>query len=83
MPDDSMINRQLNAGDYLIIRKQDTANNGEVALVRHGLETFIRTYYKGLRQVRLQAESESHETIVTNDDELIICGVVIGFLHFY
>ena len=83
MPDDSMTNRQLSAGDFLIVRKQNTANNSDIAVVRMFDETLIRSYYKGLRQVRLQAEHNDHETMLVNDEELAVYGVVVGFVHTF
>ncbi len=85
MPDDTMHNRQLSAGDLLIIRRQNSANNSDIILGRLGSETFVRTYSKGLRQVRLQAEHDDSqdpiEAITVNADELEILGKVVGFIH--
>ena len=85
MPDDTMHNRQLSAGDLLIIRRQSSANNSDIILGRLGDEAFIRIYSKGLKQVRLQAEpddtQEPIEAITVNADELEILGKVVGFIH--
>lgn len=85
MPDDTMHNRQLSAGDLLIIRRQNSANNSDIILGQLGSETFVRTYSRGLRQVRLQAEHDDSqdpiEAITVNADELEILGKVVGFIH--
>jgi len=81
MPDDSMLNRMIYVGDSLIVKSQNTANNGDMIVTRLKQETMVRTYYKGLRQVRLQAENEHYETILAEEDELDIYGIVVGFIH--
>ncbi len=87
MPDDSMHNRQLSAGDLLIVRRQNTANNSDIILGRLHSEIFVRTYSKGLRQIRLQAEHDDSqdpvEAITVSADELEILGKVVGFVHMF
>jgi repressor LexA len=87
MPDDSMRNRQLYAGDFLIIRRQNTANNSDMILGRLHDEFFLRTYSRGLRQVRLQAEHDdeydSIEVIMANAEELEILGKIVGSVHLF
>ena len=83
IPDDSMLNRQLSEGDMVIIRKTETANTADIILCALQNEMLVRTYYKGLRQVRLQAENDRSEAIMTNPQDLAIIGVVIGFLRLF
>jgi len=81
MPDDSMINRQLYAGDRLIIRKQNTADNNDMIVGFLNGETLIRTYSKGLRQIRLQVEGDDFFVVTIDPEDLTIYGVIIGFIH--
>ena len=81
MPDDSMSNRQLAAGDYLIVRQQNTANNNDMIVGRLNQETLIRIYTKGLRQIRLQVEGDNFVVVTVDPEELTIYGVVTGLLH--
>ena len=83
MPDDSMVNRQIEADDILIVRTQPDANNGDLIVGIVGHEILVRSYFKGLRQVRLQADCDGIAAIQTDHDALQIAGVVIGLLHFY
>ena len=83
MPDDSMSNRQIEAGDVLIVRAQDTAANGDLIVGALGHETLVRSYFKGLRQVRLQADQDDIGAIQADHDALRIFGVVVGYMHFY
>ena len=81
MPDGGMINRQVNAGDHLIVRRQKTANNNDMIIGRLNGETLIRTYTKGLRQVRLQVEGDDFVVVTIDPEELTIYGVVSAILH--
>ncbi|MCL2121636.1 MAG: helix-turn-helix domain-containing protein [Clostridiales bacterium] len=83
IPDDSMLNRQLSEGDRIIIRRTETANTSDIILCALHKELLVRTYYKGLRQVRLQAENDRMEAIMANPQDLSIIGVVIGFLRLF
>jgi repressor LexA len=81
MPDDSMANSQINTGDLLIVRIQPTANNGDFILCRVDDETLVRTYYQGIRQIRLQPESGDLEALMIDQDKLAIYGVVAGVVR--
>ena len=81
MPDDSMVNRQLASGDYLLVFLQDSANNGDIVIAVHHGQVAIRAYYKGLQQIRLQAENEQLDIQIIDPRELTILGVVGGFFR--
>jgi repressor LexA len=81
MPDDSMAYRQISAGDYLIVSRQDSANNNDIIIGSLAHATLIRSYTKGLRQVRLQVESNDLAIVTVDPEELTIFGVVVGCLH--
>ena len=83
MPDDSMVNRQVYEGDYLIVRRQDTAENSDMIIGSWEQQILIRSYTKGLRQVRLQVESNDFLIATIDPEELTIYGVVIGCLHLW
>ncbi|MCL1849219.1 MAG: MarR family transcriptional regulator [Clostridiales bacterium] len=83
MPDDSMVNRQISTGDILLVRQQDSARSGDLVLGVIHDEAFIRTYFQGIRQIRLQAENDMFESIVTDQGELQIVGIVIGYTRLF
>ena len=78
---DSMINAGILDGDYIIARKQNYANNGEivVALI-DGEETTVKRFYRELRQVRLQPENPKYNPILGTDNIQII-GKVISVIR--
>ena len=75
---DSMINAGINDGDYVVIRQQNTADEGQivVALVNDG-EATLKRYYKDdkLRQIRLHPENDSMEDMYF--DDISIQGVAV------
>ena len=79
---DSMVNAGILNHDYLIIRKQNYANNGDivVALLNDdvdGSHTTVKRYFKDLTKIRLHPENEKYNDIVGTDNIQVI-GKVIG-----
>ncbi len=79
---DSMIGDGIVDGDYVVVRKQATAENGQtvIALIR-GEATVKRLYRKG-RQIELQPANPAMTPIVVEDEESFrIEGVVVGVIR--
>lgn len=64
---DSMIEVGINDGDYVVVKEQPVANNGEivVALVDDGAT--VKRFYKEDDHIRLQPENSSMEPIIVED----------------
>ena len=64
---DSMIEAGINHGDYVVVKEQPTANNGDivVALVDDGAT--VKRFYKESDHIRLEPENSSMEPIITSD----------------
>lgn len=78
---DSMIEAGINSDDYVVIRHQNTAENGEIVAVLLDNEATIKRFYRENTGFRLQPENSSYEPIFT--DHVEILGKVIGlFRHF-
>lgn len=77
---DSMINAGILDHDYIIARKQNFANNGDivVALIDNE-ETTVKRYYRELRRVRLQPENEKYKPIIGGDNIQVIGKVISVF----
>ncbi len=75
----SMINAGINDGDYVYIRQQRTAENGEIVAVLLEDEATIKRFYKDGYHYRLQPENDAYATILT--DEVEILGKVIGLFR--
>ncbi|MCD2435550.1 transcriptional repressor LexA [Acidaminococcus sp. NSJ-142] len=75
---DSMKNAGIYDHDYVFVRKQDYASNGDivVALINDE-ETTIKRYFRDLKQIRLQPENDAYSPIIGTDN-IRITGKVIG-----
>lgn len=73
---DSMIEAGINSGDYVVVKEQPTAHNGDivVALVDDGAT--VKRFYKESDHFRLQPENSSMEAIITK--ECTIAGKVVA-----
>lgn len=73
---DSMIDKGIFNGDLVIVRKQNTCNNGEIIIALIDDEATCKTFYKEHNHFRLQPANDNYEPIIVND--LNILGKVIG-----
>lgn len=74
---DSMINAGIFDKDYVIVRQQNTANNGEIVVaMTEDNEATVKRFYKEKNHVRLQPENDAMEPIIVK--EVTILGKVIG-----
>ena len=75
---DSMKDAGILEGDHVIVRRQDTATDGEivVALVGDDGEATVKRFFRERDQVRLQPENSALEPILTKD--VTVLGRVVG-----
>lgn len=78
---DSMINAGILDGDYIIVRKQSTARNGDYVVALINDEATVKTYYKEKDYYRLQPENPYLLPIVVK--EINILGKVIGVFRSF
>jgi repressor LexA len=81
---DSMINAGIYDGDYVIIRRGQTANSGEivVALVMGEEATLKRLRRKGA-SVALEAANPAYETRIFGPDQVQVQGKLVGLIRRY
>lgn len=72
----SMVEAGINDGDYVVVKQQPVANNGDivVALVENGAT--VKRFYKEKGHIRLQPENSSMQPILT--DNCSIAGKVVA-----
>lgn len=77
---DSMINAGINDGDLLLIRKQNTAEEGQIVVALVDDETTLKRFYKDDKNKRfiLHPENEKYNDIIV--DDLVIQGIVTKVL---
>ena len=73
---ESMIEAGILSGDYILVRKQNTANNGEIVVALIGDEATVKTFYKEKDHIRLQPENSTMDPIIVPNCEIL--GKVIG-----
>lgn len=74
---DSMIEAGILDRDFVLVRQQSTANNGDIVVALLGDEATCKTFYKEKDYIRLQPENSRLDPIIVRDDVSII-GKVIG-----
>jgi repressor LexA len=81
---DSMIEAGILNGDLVVIRKGDTANNGEivVALVEGEEATLKRLRRKG-GSIALEPANRNYETRIFGPDQVEVQGKLVGLIRRY
>jgi len=79
---DSMIEAGIHDGDYVIVRQQQTANNGDIVVaMTEDNEATVKTFYKERDHIRLQPENSAMEPIRLKN--VTILGKVIGLIRSF
>ena len=78
---ESMINAGILDGDYVIVQKQSTAQNGDMIVALIEDEATVKTFYKEKDHIRLQPENPNMEPILVRD--VSILGKVIGVIRMF
>jgi repressor LexA len=81
---DSMINAGILDGDYVVIRRSDAANSGDivVALVMGEEATLKRLRRKGA-SIALEAANPAYETRIFGPDQVAVQGKLVGLIRRY
>ncbi|MEG1582197.1 MAG: transcriptional repressor LexA [Clostridia bacterium] len=78
---ESMINAGIFNGDKIIVKKQSTAENGQIAVAMIDGNATVKRFFKEKNQIRLQPENDTFEPIYTTNVDIL--GVVVGLLRKY
>jgi len=74
---ESMVQAGILDGDYVIVRDQDSAHNGDIIVaLLDGEEATLKRYFHEKKRVRLQPENDSMKPIYTTD--VAVLGKVVG-----
>jgi repressor LexA len=73
---DSMVNAGILDGDVVVVRRQDTAAEGEIVVALVGEEATVKRFFKEEDHIRLQPENTTMEPIRTRDVSIV--GRVVG-----
>ena len=72
----SMIEAGILDGDYILVKKQNTAHNGEIVVALIEDEATVKTFYKEDGHIRLQPENSTMDPIIVPNCEIL--GKVAG-----
>ena len=75
----SMINVGIYNGDYIIVRDQPSAMNGDIVVAMIDGSATVKTFYKERGRVRLQPENDAMEPIFA--DNPTILGKVVALMR--
>ena len=68
---ESMIEAGILDGDYILVKKQDIAMNGEIVVALIGEEATVKTFYKEKDHIRLQPENSTMDPIIVPDCKIL------------
>jgi repressor LexA len=73
---DSMKDAGILEGDFVIVRRQETADDGDIVVALVGDEATVKRFFREDDHVRLQPENETMEPIRTREAQVL--GRVVG-----
>jgi repressor LexA len=78
----SMIEDHIDDGDFVVIRKQETAENGERVVAMIDNEVTLKRFHREDDQITLEPANGSMDPIVVDpDSDIQILGVLVGVLR--
>ena len=81
---DSMIDAGINDGDFAIIKKQSSANNGDIVVaLTDENEATLKRFRKRGDTIALEAANELFETRIYSAGQISIQGILIGLIRQY
>lgn len=78
---ESMIDAGILDGDLVLVKKQKSANNGDIVVALLDEEATVKRFFKEKNNIRLQPENQFMEPIITK--EVSILGKVIGLYRLF
>ncbi len=79
---DSMIDEGVNDGDTILVKKQNTAENGQkVVALLNGNEATLKTFYKEKGHIRLQPANKNYQPIIIESkQDISIQGILFNII---
>jgi len=76
---DSMVDAGMLEGDFVVVRPQDTATDGDIVVALVGEEATVKRFFREADHVRLQPENRTMEPIRSKDVKVL--GQVVGLFR--
>ena len=78
---ESMVNAGIFSGDYIMVRQQSNAENGDMVVALVEDSATVKTFYKEDGHIRLQPENNSMDPIILDDVQIL--GKVFGVFRMF
>lgn len=78
---DSMIEAGIFDGDMVLVRKQNTAQNGDIVVALIEDEATVKTFYREPSRIRLQPENRTMQPIYSSN--VVVLGKVVGLYRLF
>ncbi len=78
---ESMADAYILDGDVLIIRSQQTAQNGEIVVAMVDGEATVKRFFQEAGRVRLQPENKAFKPIYVDRGNLMLMGKLVGLVR--
>ena len=78
---ESMIDEGILDGDFIIVLRRDSANQGEMVVALIGDDATLKRFYPEGKLIRLQPSNPTMEPILVPAQNLRIQGVVVGLMR--
>ena len=79
----SMIDAGIMNGDKIIVRRQQTAENGEIVVVLVEDSATVKRFYRKNGKIVLHPENEELSDMIFDPEEVSILGKVVGLMRNY
>lgn len=79
----SMIDAGIMNGDKIIVRRQKTAENGEIVVALVEDSATVKRFYRREGKIVLHPENEALSDMIFEDGEVSILGKVVGLMRNY
>lgn len=76
---DSMIEAGIFDGDFVVVRQQPTADNGDIVVAMIDEEATVKTFYREADRIRLQPENSALDPIYSRD--VTVLGKVVALFR--
>jgi repressor LexA len=78
---DSMIEEGIQDGDYVVVRRRDRADPGEMVVALIGDDATLKRIYPEGRLVRLQPANAAMQPLLVPAEQVRVQGVVVGLMR--
>ncbi len=79
----SMIDAGIMNGDKIIVRRQQTAENGEIVVAMVEDSATVKRFYRRNGQIVLHPENEALSDMIFEDGQVSVLGKVVGLMRNY